>query len=71
MSPAFLIVASLTACLITGAKHMRDYVLKEDAMALEKHHRSLEGCVQLLETFNVDQQGSTTLSPEELHQAAS
>lgn len=65
------IVASLTAALITGSNYRRDHVLKEDAMALEKHHRSLQKYVQSLERIDVEQQGSTTFSPEELHDAAS
>ena len=32
------IVASLTACLITGSNYRRDHVMKEDAMALAKPH---------------------------------
>ncbi|KAL3147093.1 hypothetical protein ABBQ38_015052 [Trebouxia sp. C0009 RCD-2024] len=57
VSPMFLagIVASLTGCLIIGANYRRDHVLKDDAMALEKHHRSLEKYVQVLETFVVEQ----------------
>lgn len=72
VSPTFSagIVASLTACLITGSNYRRDHVLKEDAMALQKHHKSLEEYVQVLEAFEVEQQGSTTFQPEELHTAA-
>ncbi len=72
VSPTFSagIVASLTACLITGSSYRRDHVLKEDAMALERHHRSLEEYVQVLETIDVEQQGSTTFHPEELRNAA-
>ncbi len=44
-------VASLTACLITGSNYRQDNVLKEDAMALERHHTSLEENVQVLETI--------------------
>ena len=40
-------------------------------MALEKHHISLEEYLQFLERFDVEQQGSRTLTPEELHDAAS
>lgn len=62
MSPTFSagIVASLTACLITGSNHRHptwfqefawgsmgqsniESVLKEDALALHKHHKSLKG----------------------------
>ena len=57
----------LTAGLITGSNYWRDHVLKEDAMTPEKHHRSLEEYVQSLERFDVEQQGSTTFSPEKLH----
>ena len=39
-------------------------------MALQKHHNSLAEYVQVLETFEVEQQGSTTFQPEELHNAA-
>ena len=72
VSPTFSagIVASMNACLITGSNYRRDHVLKEDAMALQKHHNSLEEYVQVLETFEVEQQGSTTFQPEELHNAA-
>ncbi len=57
MSPTFSarIVTSLTACLVTGSNYRRDHVLKEDAIALEKHNRSLEEYVQVLETFDVEQ----------------
>ena len=60
VSPTFSagIVASLTACLITGSNYRCDDVLKEDAMALERHHISLEENVQVLETIDVEQQGS-------------
>jgi ribonuclease PH len=49
VSPTFSagIVASLTACLITGSNYRCDDVLKEDAMALERHHISLEENVQV------------------------
>jgi len=46
-------------------------VLKEDAMALEKHCKFLEECVQTLETLNVGQQGSTAFAAAELQHAAS
>ena len=48
VSPTFSAgtVASLTACLITGSNYRRDHMLKEDAMALQKHHKSLEEYVQ-------------------------
>ena len=39
-------------------------------IALEKHRTSLEEYVQVLGTFDVEQQGSTTFHPEELHNAA-
>ena len=42
-----------------------------DATALENHHRSLEEWVQSLERVDVEQHGSTTFTPEELHDAAS
>ena len=65
------IVAVLTAGLITGSNYWRDHVLKEDAIAVKTHHRSLEEYVQSLERVDAEQQGSTTFSPEELHHAAS
>ena len=70
-SPTFSagILASLTACLISGSKCQRDHVLKEDAMALE-HHKSLEEYVQILEAIDVEQHGSITVQPEELQNAA-
>ncbi len=44
VSPTFSvgIVASLTACLITGSYYRFDHVPKEDAIALEEHHRFFE-----------------------------
>ena len=72
VSPAFSagIVASLTACLISGSNYRRDHVLKEDAMALKQHHKSLEEYVQILEAIDVEQHGSITVQPEELQNAA-
>ena len=71
MSPTFSagIVASLTACLITGSFYRRDHVLKEDAMALQSNHRSLAEYVQVLETIDIEQLGSTTIAPEEMRNA--
>ncbi len=40
-------------------------------MALEKHCKFLEECVQTLETLNVGQQGSTAFAAAELQHAAS
>ena len=64
VSPTFS--ASLTACLISGSNYRRDHVLKEDAMALKQHHKSLEEYVQILEAID-EQHGSITVQPEELH----
>ena len=60
------LLASLTACLISGSKYRCDHVLKEDAMALKQHHKSLEEYVQILEAIDVEQHGSITVQPEEL-----
>ena len=72
MSPTFSagIVASLTACLITGSNYQRDHVLKEDAMAFKQYPKSLEEYVQILEAIDVEQHGSITVQPEELQNAA-
>ena len=71
VSPTFSagIVASLTACLISGSNYRRDHVLKEDAMALKQHRKSLE-YVQILEVIDVEQHGSITVQPEELQNPA-
>ena len=72
VSPTFSagIVASLTACLISVSNYRRNHVLKEDAMALKQHHKSLEHYVQILEAIDVEQHGSITVQPEELQNAA-
>ena len=72
VSPTFSAgsVASLTACLISVSNYQRDHVLKEDAMALKQHHKSLEHYVQILEAIDVEQHGNITVQPEELQNAA-
>lgn len=58
-------------CLLDHCANFRhDFVLKEDAMAFQRHHKSLEEHVEVLKTIDIEQQGSTTIPPEELHNAA-
>ena len=54
--------------MITGSNYRRDHVLKEDATPKTSHIPATY--VQVLETFEVEQQGSITFQHEELHNAA-
>ena len=45
-------------------------MIKQAVRLAKRHHRSREEYVQVLETIDVEQQGSTTFLPEELRNAA-